>query len=284
MQIFINGTFCSEEDAHISVFDHGLLYGDGIFEGIRVYNGKAFRLEEHIDRLFDSAKAIYLDIWMTKSEIFQMIEEAITRNNKKEGYIRLIVTRGEGNLGVDPTSCAKSTIIAITGDIQLYPEELYEKGIAVVTSIYRRVPVNVFDVRVKSLNYLNNVLAKIDANQRGCLESIMLNDAGLVTECTGDNLFIIKDGVLKTPALFYGALGGVTRSLVLELAHELGLSPEETGLTRYDLITADECFMTGTAAELMPVTEIDGILIGEGHLGGVTRRIIAAFQDKIRQA
>lgn len=281
MKIFINDMFYDEKEAKISVFDHGLLYGDGIFEGIRIYNGKIFKLEEHVDRLFVSAKAIYMDIWMSKKDICEMLKEAVRLNRKDNGYIRLIVTRGVGTMGIDPEGCLKATIIAIVCDITLYPERYYEEGIDLITSSYRRIPVESFDVRVKSLNYLNNIMAKIEANNQNCPESIMLNTNGYVAECTGDNIFIIKDNVLKTPALYHGVLEGITRNLVLEIGNELGLRSEETTITRFDLFNADECFMTGTAAEIVPVISIDKNIIKDGKPGQLTRSINKIYKKRI---
>jgi len=281
MKVYINGKYYDRGEAMISVFDHGLLYGDGVFEGIRIYKGKAFKLKEHIKRLYQSAKAILLDVPMGQKEMEKAVFEAVRINAKNDGYIRLIITRGEGPLGVDPAQCAKPTVIIIVGDIQLYPQEYYEKGIAVVTAASRRMPSDSLDPRVKSLNYLNNVMAKIEAKQAGCLEAVLLNHEGYVTECTADNIFIVRDGTLLTPAPHYGALDGITRMTVINLAPSCGITSLETALTRYDLYTADECFMTGTGAEIMPVTMIDGRLIGNGKPGPVTRRLIAGFRKLI---
>jgi branched-chain amino acid aminotransferase len=281
MKIYIDGKYFDRNEARISVFDHGLLYGDGVFEGIRIYGGKVFKLKEHVERLYQSAKAILLDIPISRAEMENATLEAVHENAKKDGYIRLVVTRGEGPLGLDPSSCGKPSVIIIVGDIQLYPQEYYEKGIAVVTAASRRMPADSLDPRVKSLNYLNNVMAKVEAKQAGCLEAVLLNHEGYVTECTADNIFIVKHGTLLTPAPHYGALDGITRMTVMNIAGSCGIASRETALTRYDLYTADECFMTGTGAEIMPVTKIDGRLIGAGEPGPVTKRLIKGFRDFI---
>src|SRR5664279_2022919 len=218
MKIYIDGKFHDRGDARISVLDHGLLYGDGIFEGIRIYNGKVFKLKEHIDRLYHSSRAILLDIPMQRSEMEQAVLETGRVNAKDDGYIRLIVTRGEGALGLDPTQCARPTVIIIAGDIQLYPQEYYEKGIAIVTAATRRMPADSLDPRIKSLNYLNNIMAKVEAKQAGCLEAVMLNHEGYVSECTADNIFVVSRGTLLTPAPNYGALDGITRATVIEIS------------------------------------------------------------------
>lgn len=283
MKIYIDGKYYDESNAMISVFDHGLLYGDGIFEGIRIYNHKIFRLHEHITRLYDSAKALLLDIGMTQAQMQNVVHEVVAANNKQNGYIRLIITRGEGLLGIDPFTCKKARVIIIVGDIQLYPEEYYQKGIAIITSSYRRISPECFDVRVKSLNYLNNVLAKIEARNAGCLECVMLNSSGHVTECTADNIFIVKNNTLLTPQTYQGALDGITRITVLELAESLGIRSAETILTRYDLYTADECFLTGTGAEIIPVTNIDARIIGSGKPGQITVKLINSFKNYVEQ-
>ncbi len=281
MKVYIDGKYYDRNEAMISVFDHGLLYGDGVFEGIRVYSGKIFKLAEHIDRLYRSAKTILLNIPMSRAEMEEAALEAVKKNSKKDGYIRLIVTRGEGPLGLDPGQCAKPTVIIIVGDIQLYPHEYYEKGISVVTAASRRMPADSLDPRVKSLNYLNNIMAKIEAKQSGCLESVLLNHEGYVTECTADNIFIVKDGTLLTPAPHFGALDGITRMTVMDVAAGCGMDARETALTRYDLYTADECFMTGTGAEIVPVTKIDGRVIGNGEAGEVTKRLTEGFRKVV---
>ncbi len=277
MKIYIDGKYYSKEDAKVSVFDHGLLYGDGVFEGIRVYAGKAFLLSEHVERLYMSAKAILLDIPVTADEMNGLVVDAIVQNGTTNGYIRLVVTRGVGTLGIDPSKCTKASIIIIVGEIELYPQEYYERGIAIVTASSRRLPSDGIDARIKSLNYLNNILAKLEAVRAGCLEAVMLNKEGYVTECTGDNIFIVKRGTLLTPGTYAGALSGITRGYVLGLAKETGIDCEERVLTRYDLYNADECFLTGTGAEIMPVTSIDGRIIGSGEKGRITGKLIEAF-------
>jgi branched-chain amino acid aminotransferase len=284
MKIWIDGKYYGKEEARISVFDHGLLYGDGVFEGIRVYGGRVFRLEEHVTRLYKSAKAILLAVPMTRDEMCRTVRDAVKENGTVDGYIRLVVTRGVGDLGVNPLICPKATVIVIVGAIQLYPAECYAKGIAIVSSSLRRIGPGSYDVRIKSLNYLNNALAKIEAAQAGCLEAVLLNNEGYVAECTGDNIFVVADGALKTPRPTDQALEGVTRAAILSIASGAGIPTAETALTQYDLYTADECFLTGTGAELVPVTRIDGRVIGDGKPGAVTKRISALFQEEIRRS
>ncbi len=282
MKIYIDGNYYSKEDANVSVFDHGLLYGDGIFEGIRIYNGVIFRLREHLIRLYESARAIMLDIGVTIDTMEHNVCECVRVNEKKDGYIRLIVTRGEGALGIDPSSCKKATVIIIVGDIQLYPHEYYTKGICLMISSYRRIPSACFDVRIKSLNYLNNILAKIEARQAGCFECILLNTDGHVAECSADNIFIVKNGKILTPSVTEGALDGITRRTVLELVQKSGIETAETTLTRFDCYTADECFLTGTGAEIIPVVSIDNRVIGNGLPGELTQNIIQSFTTFVR--
>jgi branched-chain amino acid aminotransferase len=277
MKIYIDGKYYNRKDAKISVFDHGLLYGDGIFEGIRIYNGKVFKLREHIERLYQSARSLLLEIPIGRNKMEKAVLDTVRKNAKENGYIRLVVTRGEGPLGLDPGQCARASVIIIVGDIQLYPQEYYKKGISVITAASRRMPSDSLDPRIKSLNYLNNIMAKIEAKQSGCLEAILLNHEGYVTECTADNIFVVKDGTLMTPAPHHGALDGITRTTVMDLAPSCGITSRETALTRYDLYTADECFMTGTGAEIMPVTRIDGRVIGSGAPGPVTKKLIKGF-------
>lgn len=284
MKIYIDGTYYDQAQALIPVFDHGLLYGDGVFEGIRIYNDNIFKLHEHLIRIQESAKAILLDIGMSLYSLECAVRETVRVNQKKNGYIRLVITRGDGPLGLDPTTCPKTRIIIIVGDIQLYPEEYYTKGIKLITSSYRRIPAECFDVRIKSLNYLNNVLAKIEARQAGCLECILLNTAGHVAECTGDNIFIVKNNRLFTPATHEGALEGITRNTVIELVQSLGINAAETILTRFDLYTADECFLTGTAAEIIPVISIDNRTIGSGSPGPLTGKIAGLFTSFVERA
>jgi branched-chain amino acid aminotransferase len=277
MKVYIDGKFYDERDAKVSVFDHGLLYGDGIFEGIRAYNGRVFRLKEHIDRLFYSAKAILLTIPMSHAEIMKAVVESCRANNLREGYIRLLVTRGVGTLGLNPNRCKNPSVIVIADKIQLYPEELYERGMEIVTVPTVRNLHSAVNPAIKSLNYLNNILAKIEANNSGCEEAVMLNADGYVAECTGDNIFIVKEGRLLTPPLSAGALYGITRSTVIELARKLNVEVSEPNLTRYDLFNADECFLTGTGAEIVPVVKIDGRVIGDGKPGKLTRQLVTDY-------
>ncbi len=278
MKIYINGSYFSKDDAKVSVFDHGLLYGDGVFEGIRIYNGRVFRLREHIARLYMSAKTIALTIPMNEKELEEAVVATVRENNRQDGYIRLIVTRGEGTLGLDPASCEKPTVIIIVGDIQLYPEELYKKGVKIVTASTRRIPPECLDPRIKSLNYMNNILAKLEARRSGAMEALMLTTEGLVAECTADNIFVVREGRLLTPHPCKGALDGITRRTVFELAKAGGTECAEADISQYDLYTSDECFMTGTGAELVPVVEIDGRLIGSGRPGPLTLRLIEDYR------
>jgi branched-chain amino acid aminotransferase len=273
MKIFIDGKYYSGRDAKVSVFDHGLLYGDGVFEGIRAYHGRVFKLKEHIDRLFCSAKAILLKLPMSHAQLMKATVETCRKNNLRDGYIRLVVTRGVGTLGLNPRSCKRPSVIIIADKIQLYPPELYQRGMEIVTVPTTRNLHSALNPAIKSLNYLNNILAKIEANNAGCEEAVMLNAEGFVAECTGDNLFIVKNRALFTPPLSAGALYGITRQTVIDLAEEAGLKVFEPNLTRYDLFNADECFLTGTGAELIPVVKIDGRVIGTGKPGPITRRL-----------
>ncbi|MGO9950588.1 MAG: branched-chain-amino-acid transaminase [Dissulfurispiraceae bacterium] len=283
MKIYIDGKFYNRNEARISVFDHGLLYGDGIFEGIRIYNSKVFKLKEHVERLYRSAKAILLNIPIQQAEMEKAVLDTVRINAKIDGYIRVVVTRGEGALGLDPAQCTNPKIIIIAGDIQLYPQEYYEKGIAVVTVATRRMPSDSLDPRVKSLNYLNNIMAKVEARQAGCLEAVMLNHDGYVSECTADNIFVISRGILLTPASHYGALDGITRTTVIKISESFTIPVREAALTRYDLYTSDECFITGTGAEIMPVTMIDGRLVGNGQPGLMTRQLMDGFRNLLLQ-
>lgn len=273
MKVYINGRLLPERQALISVFDHGLLYGDGIFEGIRAYNGRVFKLKEHIERLYCSARAILLTIPMSPAALTRAVIETCRANRIRDGYIRLVVTRGVGTLGLDPKRCRRPSVIIIADKIQLYPPSLYERGMEIVTVPTTRNLHNALNPAIKSLNYLNNILAKIEAQNAGCEEAIMLNAEGFVAECTGDNVFIVKQGELLTPPLSAGALYGITRRTVIELAEEAGYKVREPNLTRYDLYNADECFLTGTGAEIVPVTRIDGRAIGRGRPGPVTRQL-----------
>ena len=275
-RVYINGEFFDKADAKISVYDHGLLYGDGVFEGMRVYKSKVFRHRQHIDRLFESAKHIDLTIPMTPAAVMKAVEDTVAANKKVDGYIRLVVTRGPGNLGLDPRSCVPN-VIAIVDDISLYPPELYENGMRIVTASLVRNHPNALNPRIKSLNYLNNILAKIEAIRAGCLEALMLNHKGEIAECTGDNVFLVKHGVLKTPPTDAGILEGVTRNVVLELAKAAGIPTQEVSLTRHDLYAADECFLTGSAAEVIAVMDCDGRTIGTGKQGPITKQLREAF-------
>ena len=278
MKIYVDGKYCDEKNAKISVFDHGLLYGDGIFEGIRAYNGRVFQLKEHIDRLFYSAKAILLDIPMSHGEMMKAVVETCRQNGIRDGYIRLLVTRGIGTLGLNPNRCKDPSIIIIADTIQLYAPELYEKGMEIITVPTTRNLHSALNPAIKSLNYLNNILAKMEANIAGCEEAVMLNAEGFVSECTGDNIFIVKAGRVLTPPLSAGALHGITRGVVMELAREEGVSVAEPNLTRYDLFNADECFLTGTGAELIPIVKIDGRVIGTGRPGPLTGKLVNKYR------
>lgn len=277
MKIYIDGKFYDERNAKVSVFDHGLLYGDGVFEGIRAYNGRVFRLKEHVERLFYSAKAILLDIPISPEEVAKAVVLSCKKNQLKDGYIRLVVTRGVGTLGLNPNRCKNPSVIVIAGKIQLYPPEMYQKGLDIITVPTVRNLHSALNPAIKSLNYLNNILAKIEANNAGCEEAIMLNSEGFVAECTGDNIFIVKGNTLSTPPLSAGALYGITRGVVMDLARENGMTVVEPNLTRYDLFNTDECFLTGTGAEIIPVVKIDGRLIGTGQPGPVTKRLMEQY-------
>jgi branched-chain amino acid aminotransferase len=282
-KVYINGKFFDKADAKISVYDHGLLYGDGVFEGIRVYEGKVFRLHEHVDRLYDSARAIKLEIPISREQMADAITGTVQANAKRNGYIRALVTRGAGYLGLDPRKTTDPQVIIIVDDISLYPPELYENGMEIVTVSTIRNHPNALNPRIKSLNYLNNILAKMEGTQAGCLEALMLNHKGEVAECTGDNIFIVKRGVLKTPPTDAGILEGVTRNTVIELARQANIPVQETALTRLDVHTADECFLTGTAAEVIPVVKCDGRTIGPGKPGPITKQLRERFHQITRQ-
>jgi branched-chain amino acid aminotransferase len=278
MKIYIDGKYYDEQNAKISVFDHGLLYGDGIFEGIRAYHGRVFKLKEHIDRLFYSAKAILLSIPLSHEEMMRAVVATCRENQIRDGYIRLIVTRGVGGLGLNPNRCKHPSVIVIADKIQLYPVEMYERGLDIITVPTVRNLHSALNPAIKSLNYLNNILAKIEANQGGCEEAIMLNSEGYVSECTGDNVFILKAGQMFTPPLSAGALYGITRGVVIDLAKQQGIAVSEPNLTRYDMFNADECFLTGTGAELIPVVKIDGRVIGNGKPGPVTKSLVEKYK------
>ena len=277
MKIFMNDKLVDEKDAVVSVFDHGLLYGDGVFEGIRAYNGRVFLLDEHIDRLYDSAKAIALNIPMTREEMSAVVVETCKANEIGDGYIRLVVTRGKGTLGLNPYLCDKAEIIVIAAKIQLYPQDLYDSGLKIVTVGTIRNHPEAINPRIKSLNYLNNVLAKIEAINAGCMECLMLNHKGEVAEASGDNVFAVKNGVISTPPSTCGALEGLTRNKVMELAREAGYEMREVPMARYDLYVADEVFLTGTAAEIISVVDIDKREIGDGKPGKITNQLAAMY-------
>ncbi len=283
LKIYINGTLHDKQDAKISVYDHGLLYGDGVFEGIRSYSGKVFRLSEHLARLYRSAKAIRLEIPVPPGKLALAVVETLEANRIEDGYIRLIVTRGAGTLGLDPNKTSDPQVIIITDSIVLYPREYYEKGLEIITVGSIRNHPAALDPRIKSLNYLNNIMAKIEGLQAGCEEALMLNYKGELAECTGDNIFLVRDGSLATPSVDAGILEGITRDAVIELATAQGIEVQQTALMRHDLFVADECFLTGTAAEVVPVIKVDGRHIGDGKPGPVTRDLMTRFGELTRQ-
>jgi branched-chain amino acid aminotransferase len=282
MKIYLNGDYVEKQDAKVSVFDHGLLYGDGVFEGIRLYDGCVFKLDEHLERLEYSAKAILLELPLSRAELSEAVCETCRRNELRNGYVRLVVTRGPGHLGLTPDGCGPSNVIIIADEIQLYPEEFYENGLKIISVPTRRINASALPPAIKSLNYLNNILAKIEAKRVGFQEALMLNDKGEIAECTGDNVFILSKGVLFTPPLDAGSLRGITRATVMDLADELEVPCREQALTRYDLWTSDECFLTGTAAEVIPCVEVDHRPIGNGQPGEMTRRFITSFREKAK--
>ena len=283
MDIYIDGEYFDKKNAKISVFDHGLLYGDGIFEGIRFYEGRVFKLKEHIQRLFISAKAILLEIEMTQDEIEEAVCETIRKNGLTDGYVRLLVTRGVGTLGLSPFACDKSTVIIIADSISLYPDEKYKEGLKLITCSTRRTAPAALSPSVKSLNYLNNVMAKVEAIFADAEEGLMLNEQGFVAECTGDNIFVVRDGKIKTPPSSAGALPGITREVIFQIAENLGVGIEESQMTRYDIYAADECFLTGTAAEVIAAVSLDRRLIGNGKPGPITEKFIESFRNIVGQ-
>lgn len=283
LQIYINGEFFAKEDAKISVYDHGLLYGDGVFEGLRSYNGKVFRLHEHLVRLWESARAISLEIPMTIEELAADVQATVAKNKISDGYVRLVVTRGSGALGLDPYKCSNPQIIIIADSITLYPEKFYAEGLELITASTIRNHPAALSPRIKSLNYLNNIMAKIEGLRGGCVEAVMLNHKGEVAECTGDNIFIVKHGRLLTPPIDAGILEGITRNAVLELAHDAGIPTAEVAMTRHDLFVADECFLTGSAAEVIPAVKLDGRTIGNGKPGPITLKLNTLFKQLVRQ-
>lgn len=285
MKIFLNNHLVDQSEAKISVFDHGFLYGDGVFEGIRFYQRRIFKLEEHLERLEYSAKAIMLEILWTRKELIEAVCQTCRANNLDDGYIRLVISRGVGNLGLNPKNCTEPQLVIIADKIQLYPESLYNEGMKIITVPTRRINPAALPPMVKSMNYLNNILAKLEAVHLGYEEALMLNDKGEVAECTGDNVFILHKGVLFTPSVVSGALKGITRQVILDIAkNQIGLPVEELSLTRYDVWNADECFLTGTAAEVIPVVEVDGRKIGQGKPGIHTMNFIEAFRQYARQS
>ncbi len=284
LKVHINGTLFDKEDARISVFDHGLLYGDGIFEGMRSYNGKVFRLDQHLDRLWDSAKSIWLEIPISREAMTQAVDETLKANGIQNGYVRLLVTRGCGTLGLDAHLCKDPQVVIITDHIALYPEEFYQKGLEIITASTLRNHPAALNPRIKSMNYLNNILAKIEGMQAGCVEALMLNHKGEVAECTGDNLFLVSKGRLLTPPTDAGILEGITRQVVIDLAEEAGIPVLQIALTRHDVYVAEECFLTGSAAELIPVVKVDSRAIGDGKPGPVTARLRDLFRNLVRQS
>ncbi|MGM7703809.1 branched-chain-amino-acid transaminase [Pseudalkalibacillus sp. Hm43] len=281
--IYLNGRYVNKQDAVVSVYDHGFLYGDGVFEGIRMYDGNVFRLKEHVDRLYDSAKSIMLEIPYSKAELTEIVAETLRRNELQNAYVRVVVSRGVGNLGLDPRHCREPQVIVIAEQLALFPEKLYETGIEIATVASRRNRADVLSPKVKSLNYLNNILVKIEANLAGVSEALMLNDQGYVAEGSADNVFIIKGNVIKTPPGYVGALEGVTRNAIMEIAHLLGFEMREEVFTRHDVYTADEVFLTGTAAEVIGVVKVDGRLIGEGKPGEMTNQLLEAFRKTVTE-
>ena len=284
LQVYINGKFYAKEDAKVSVYDHGLLYGDGVFEGIRSYSGKVFRIEEHVERLYQSARAIMLEIPMTAEKLAEDIYETLRRNNFTDAYIRLVVTRGAGSLGLDPFRTSDPQVIIITDKIALYPAEYYEKGLELITASTIRNHPAALSPRVKSLNYLNNIMAKVEGLQAGCVEALMLNHKGELAECTGDNIFLVRQGRLQTPPIDAGILEAITRNAVIELAQQMGMACDQIPLTRHDVFIADECFLTGTAAEVIPVVKLDKRPIGGGAVGPITQQLIVAFKKLVHGA
>ncbi len=282
LKVYINGKLYDKADAKVSVYDHGLLYGDGVFEGIRSYSGRVFKLVEHVERLYDSARSIWLEIPMPPAELAKAVEETLKVNNLVDAYIRVVVTRGAGSLGLDPRKTTDPQIIIITDSISLYPPELYEHGLKIITAGTIRNHPAALNPRIKSLNYLNNVLGKIEATNSGCLEALMMNHKGEVSECTGDNLFIVRKGELHTPSIDSGILEGITRQAVIDLAGEAGIKVVERTMDRHDIYTADECFLTGTAAEVIPVIECDARKIGEGTPGPITKDLHRRFHALVR--
>jgi branched-chain amino acid aminotransferase len=282
LKIYISGKLFDKDNAKISVYDHGLLYGDGVFEGMRSYGGKVFRLEQHLERLWNSAKAIALEIPLSRPAMAKAVNDTLAANSITDGYIRLVVTRGAGELGLDPNRTSHPQVIIITDHIKLYPEDYYQNGLEIITASTMRNHPAALSPRIKSLNYLNNILAKIEGLKAGCIEALMLNHKGEVAECTGDNIFLVKHGRLSTPPLDAGILEGITRNAVLELARQAGMDVAETALTKHDVYVAEECFLTGTAAEIIPVVRVDDRPIGNGKPGPLTRELTDRFHKLVR--
>jgi len=276
---YVNGRFVPKEEASVSVYDHGFLYGDGVFEGIRAYNGRIFKLEAHVDRLFESAHVLQISMPLSREEMVQAIVETVRRSGLRDAYIRPVISRGRGDLGIDPRKCPRATVVIIVDTIQLYPEEAYRKGLRIVTTSTRARPVDVLNPRIKTCNYLNNIMARIEVNLAGADEGVLLTTQGFVAECTADNVFIVKKGQVLTPPAHVGILLGVTRQTVLDLCEALQIAVAEKVLTLHDMYTADECFLTGTGAELGPVVQLDGRAIGTGQPGPITLRILKAFRE-----
>ena len=276
--IFLGGQFVKKEDAVVSVFDHGFLYGDGVFEGIRVYSGNVFRLDAHLKRLYESAQSIMLKIPYSREEMTQLIVDTIKKNQLQSAYIRVVVSRGKGNLGLDPSSCSNPSVIIIAEELTMYPKEYYENGIKIASVPSRRNRPDVLSPQVKSLNYLNNILVKLEATQAGVEEALMLNDQGYVTEGSADNIFIVKNGVIYTPPVYLGALEGITRNAIIDVARSKGLEVKESPFTRHDVYVADEVFLTGTAVEVIAVIDVDGRKISDGKPGEVTKQLLVEFR------
>ncbi len=279
LKIYLDGKFVAEDEAKVSVFDHGLLYGDGVFEGIRAYNGRVFKLTEHINRLFHGARAIMLEPPVSKEEMQEVVLETLRQNNLKDAYVRLVVTRGKGDLGLDPDKCPKPTLFCIASGITMYPEEMYEKGMEVVTVPTRRNAPEAVNPQMKSLNYLNSIMAKLEAKLAGVQEALLMNNEGYVAEASGDNIFIVRDGKLITPPESIGILEGITRNSVMELARKRNIPVKARIFTRYDIYSSDECFLTGSAAEAIPIVKVDGRTIGSGKPGEMTKLLIKDFKD-----
>ena len=282
-QVYINGEFVPKDQAMVSVFDHGLLYGDGVFEGIRVYRGKVFRLKAHIDRLYASAKGIVLEMPISNEEMCAAVDETVKVNEGRYPYIRLVVTRGVGTLGLDPSKCAQPQVIIIYDDIALYPPELYESGLGIITAATRQKRPQTLSPRIKSLNYLSNIMAKVECVRAGAAEALMLNQQGFVSECTGDNIFIVEGGTVLTPPPSAGILKGITRGVIFEIGAQLGIPVKEQNITLFDVYSADECFLTGTAAEIISVVKADGRIIGDGKPGPITTKLLARFRELIQE-